>query len=316
MKTLTFRNNDQMPAIGLGTWKAPEGEGYKALREAIRLGYRHIDCAHLYMNEKELGRALHDAMAEGDVSRKDLWITSKLWNNSHKKHQVKPALETTLADLQLDYIDLYLIHWPVVIKDDVVFPSGVEDLVSLDEVPLEETWAAMEDLADEGLARHIGVSNFSVKRLEQISKNARIKPEANQVEGHPYLQQNDLLDYCKANGIAVTHYSPFGSKDRPEHFKMGDEPELLEIPEIIALAEKHDCSPAQIILAWAVGRGASAIPKSVNPVRLKQNLEAYKIELSAQEIEDLKKVDKNYRFIVGKFWAVEGSPYTLEGLWG
>jgi len=146
-----------MPALGLGTWKSDPGEVYKAVREAIKMGYRHIDCAMIYQNEAEIGQAFSDAFKDGDVKREELWITSKLWNNAHIKDDVQPALENTLKDLQLDYLDLYLIHWPVALKPGVGFPSSEDDFLSLKEVPTAVTWSGMEECKKVGLAKHIGV---------------------------------------------------------------------------------------------------------------------------------------------------------------
>ena len=315
MKSLTFANNDEMPAIGLGTWKSQPGEVGQIIRNAIDLGYRHFDCAHLYMNEKEIGEAFAAAFQAGDVKREELWVTSKVWNNCHKKHQVRPALEQTLTNLQLDYLDSYLVHWPVVLKDDVLYPTKGEDMVSLDEVPISETWAAMEACYEAGLMRHIGVSNFSIKKLKALTAIAKIKPEINQIEMQPFFQQNPMLEYCASEGINLTAYSPFGSRDRPDNFKMGDEPDLFKIPEVQEIAEAHGCTTPQVLVAWAVQRGTSIIPKSANPERMKQNLDAGDITLTDDEMAVMLSLDRNYRFIVGKFWTVEGSPYTLENLW-
>lgn len=316
MKYLNFRNGDKMPAIGLGTWKSEPGVVYKAVREAIGIGYRHFDCAHIYGNEAEIGSALTDAINAGDVKRDDLWITSKLWNNSHRKDQVEPALKVTLRNLQLDYLDLYLIHWPVALQEGIGFPAKPDDFVPIEKIPLTETWAGMEAVAKKGLARHIGVSNFSIRNLEAISKGASILPEANQLELHPYLRQHELVTYCKHNGIVVTAYSPLGSPDRPARLIKEGDPAILENDVVKSIATAKGCSPAQVLLSWALTRNTAAIPKSVNPKRLKENLDAAAIPLSQEEMIRVDGLDLNFRYINGETWAAKGSPYTLDYLWG
>ena len=314
MKTLKYANNDEMPALGLGTWKSDNDEVYHAVREAIKIGYRHIDCAHVYGNEAEIGQALTDAIRGGEVTRKELWITSKLWNNSHRKDQVMPALHITLNNLQLDYLDLYLIHWPVVVRDDVFIPENSDDMVPLSTTPITETWEGMEQCHQLGLARHIGVSNFSVHKLKELVAGGG-QPEMNQIELHPLLQQDEMLAYCKNAGILLTGYSPLGSPDRLPQLKADDEPNLLMHPTIVEIAAAHNVSPAQVLIQWAIARGTSVIPKSVNPARLRQNFDAIDLELSTEDIEQISSMDKHYRYVKGQFWAMKGSPYTVANLW-
>lgn len=316
MQTLTFTNNDQMPILGLGTWKAAPGEVGKAVREAITAGYRHIDCAFIYGNEMEIGKAIEEAMQAGEVKRDELWITSKLWNNSHAAEQVANALQNTLQNLRLDYLDLYLIHWPVATKAEVIFPRGADDFLSLDEMPLTKTWAGMEACVRKNLTKHIGVSNFSIRNLEAISLGARITPEMNQIELHPYLQQEELRAYCRERNIHLTAYSPLGSGDRPAAMKKENELSLLENPTVLRIAQTHGFSPAQVLLRWAIERDTAVIPKSVNPARLCENFQAASLELSNQDMSELAKLDIGFRYVNGEFWTIEGSPYTLDGLWG
>lgn len=315
MRNLEFKNKSQMPILGLGTWKSDPGEVYVAVKTAVEMGYRHIDCAAIYGNEKEIGQALSELINEGIVKREELWITSKLWNNCHGKDNVVPALKQTLADLQLDYLDLYLIHWPVAFKPNIVNAITAEDYLSLEEQPVENTWFGMEEAVKLGLTKSIGVSNFSVKKLKSLMEVADIKPEINQVELHPYFQQNELTEYCQSKNIHVMAYSPLGSSDRPVGLKRDDEPVLLEDANIAEIAEKKGVSVAQIILAWIVHRGISVIPKSVNSLRLKQNLDAADINLSDGEIRDITALNINRRYVDAKFWEVPSGPYTADNVW-
>lgn len=315
MKMLEFDNGDKMPFIGLGTWKATPGDVYKAVKEALKIGYRHIDCAPIYGNEAEIGQAISEAIAEGVVTRDQLWITSKLWNDAHAPEDVRPALEKTLADLQVEYLDLFLIHWPIAHKSDVVFPESADGFVSLDDLPIATTWKAMEPLVAKGLCRHIGVSNFSIAKLKALLEVAEVKPEMNQIELHPYLQQQGMLDYCSAQGINVTAYSPLGSSDRPEQFKAIDEPVLLEDAKIAAVADRLSATSAQTLISWAISRNTVVIPKSSNPGRLKQNLESASVVLGDDDMKEIAALERNRRYVSGDFWVLDGGPYSIGNLW-
>ena len=315
MKTLPLANGDRMPILGLGTWKSEPGQVEAVVREAIRLGYRHIDCAWFYGNEREIGRAIAAAIAAGEVRRDQLWITSKLWSNSHGRERVEPALRETLEHLELEWLDLYLIHWPIPIQPSVQFPASAEDFLDPVAVPLSDTWAGMEAVAERGLTRHIGVSNVSIAKLQNLMAHSRRLPEVNQVELHPLLQQHELVSFCQRHNIPVTAYSPLGSMDRPSFVQASDAPVLLEHPEIVAIAAEQGCTPAQVLLAWHVQRNIAVIPKTVTLSRLRQNLEAAAIELSPSAMARIAQLDRGYRFIDGRFWVLENGPWSLDSIW-
>ena len=315
MRSVVFANGDRMPLLGLGTWKSTPGQVGEAVREAIRLGYRHIDAARIYGNEAEIGGAIAAAIAAGEVTRDELWITSKLWCHAHGREHVAEALQATLDDLGLAWLDLYLIHWPVPIRPGVGFPTSAQDLLPPSQVPLRSTWEGMEAAVDAGLTRHIGLSNVSATKLRDLLRHCRIRPEVNQVELHPLLQQPQLVSACTDAGIHVTAYSPLGSPDRPAFLQDPQAPVLLQNPVIAAIAAAHGCSAAQVLLAWHLQRGISTIPKSVTPARLRENFAAADLELSAEDLERIAALDQHLRFVDGSFWVMDGGPWTLQTLW-
>ncbi len=306
-----LRDGTDVPAIGLGTWKSEKGEVAQAIRTAVDAGYRHFDCAPVYENEKEIGEAFHAIFSEGKVKREDLWITSKLWCNHHERAAVKPGLLQTLSDLQLDYLDLYLMHWPIALKRDVYFPEKGEGFLSPDEAPITEAWKGMDGMRKEGLCRHIGVSNFSPQRMIALCEQAEHAPEVNQVECHPFLSQVELREACEARGVALTAYCPLGSgKEKGEEV-----PDLLNHKVLVKIARDHDSTTAQVALAWNLQRGAIIIPKSTNEQRQLENLEAGDIHLGEDELRAIDALDQNYRYIDGTVWAKGNSPYSVEWLW-
>ncbi len=315
MKTLRLGNGGTLPALGLGTWKSAPGEVAAAVKEAVRIGYRHIDCASIYMNEGEVGKAIADCRAEGLVTREELFVTSKLWNDCHADEHVEPALRKSLAALRLEYLDLYLIHWPIALRKGAMMPRRPADLIPLEELPLAQTWSALERCVEAGLVRSIGVSNFSATKLAALAETARIKPAMNQVELHPYLQQPELVQRCRQMDVLLTAYSPLGSFDRPAVLKAEDEPILLEDPVVAELAARRGATPAQVLLAWSLAQGFAVIPKSVRPERLAENLAAAELTLEPADLEELAALDRGRRYVLGDFWEIEGGPYTVEGLW-
>lgn len=299
-----------MPAIGLGTWKSGKGEVEEAVKIALNNGYRHIDCAATYGNEAEIGNAFSNVFSEGKIKREDVWVTSKLWNDSHKKEDVIPALKQTLKDLQLEYLDLYLIHWPVAFKKGVSFPSKDEDYLSLEEVPIIETWNEMLEAKKQGLVKHIGVSNFSSKKLKDLMKETNDIPEMNQVELHPFLQQPELLEFCTENNIHCTAYSPLGSSDRTAQMKADNEPSLMEDPVIQKIAKKHNSSPAQVLIKWAVDRGTAVIPKSTTKEHIIANLESEKLQLDDEDHKNIANIKRTFRYVTGEFFVTPGNSYN------
>lgn len=309
MKTLKFKNGDELFPIGLGTWKSKPGEVKNAVISALEAGYKHIDCAAIYGNEKEIGEAFNEVFSKGDIKREDVWITSKLWNDAHLPKDVEPALQQSLNDLQLDYLDLYLVHWPVAFKPGVPNPEKPEDYLTPQEAPINETWNAMTAVKQKGLAKHIGVSNFSKQKLEDLLSKTEEVPEMNQVELHPLLQQNDLFEYCSNKGIHLTGYSPLGSGDRSAGMKQENEPNMFEKTTVQKIASKHNVSPAQVLINWSAQRGTAVIPKSTNAGRIKENLEAARLQMDQEDLKQLAQLDEHYRYVTGKFFEVPEKGY-------
>ncbi|XP_004617445.2 1,5-anhydro-D-fructose reductase [Sorex araneus] len=280
----------KIPLLGLGTWKAAPEEVVEAVRAAIDVGYRHIDCAYFYHNESDVGAAVHSKIKEGVVTRQDMFIVSKLWCTSHKKSLVRNACSRSLKALRLDYLDLYLMHWPM------GFKSGQEDLpversgmVIPSDTSFLDTWEAMEELVTEGLVRAIGVSNFNHEQLERLltKPGLRVKPLTNQIECHPYLTQEKLIEFCRARDVAVTAYRPLGGSSGGA--------DLMDNPVIQEMARKHQKSPAQILIRFHIQRDVVVIPKSVNPKRIQENFQVFDFHLSEEDMSALLGLDKNLR---------------------
>ncbi|KAG1701420.1 Aldo-keto reductase family 1 member B10 [Nymphon striatum] len=283
-----------IPAFGLGTWKSETGKVKQAVIDAIDIGYRHIDCAYAYQNENEVGEALKAKMDDGTIKREDIFITSKAWSTFHPRKYVMECCKTSLKDLGLDYLNLYLIHWPMAYKEDAgVFPRDDADLLIPSKVDYLETWKGMEDCQKAGLVRSIGLSNFNSEQVQKIIDNAEIKPVMNQVECHPYLIQKDLIAFCRSKDVQVTGYSPLGSPDRP--WAQPEDPILLDEPEIKKIGENHGKSPAQVLIRYQLQRGVICIPKSVTRKRIEENFKVYDFELTPSEVEKIESFNRNWR---------------------
>ena len=290
-----------MPLVGLGTWKSPPGEVKAAVYEALKIGYRHIDCAWEYGNQTEVGEAIAQAIQEGIVKREDLWITSKLWNNFHAGADVEPHLQDTLNQLQLKYLDLYLMHWPATdVEGSTLTP------------PYSETWAAMEAVLEKGLVRGIGVSNMTIKKLEKMKEYARIVPAVCQGEMHPLFRQDELLQYCKNEGIHWTAYSPLGSSDSAEkmHHTGFD---LLKNETVHKVAAELNKTPGQVLIRWALQHGTSVIPKSVHAERIRENFEVFDWEIPAEQFHALSTLEPQTRFLRADYLVQAGGPYKSVG---
>lgn len=297
---LTFNSGREIPIFGLGTWLSKPGEVARAIKHALKIGYRHIDCAALYGNEPEIGQAIREGLMESGLTRDDVFITSKLWNTKHHSGDVEDACRKSLRDLGLNYLDLYLIHWPTALKrGDNVFPQNEDGSMQFDvERHPTDTWMEMEKLVEKGLVKDIGVCNFNSVQIQDVLDRGKIKPVVNQVECHPYLSQKKLLNYCTERDILLTAYSPLGSPNRP--WAKPDEPKLLEDPKLLKIAKRQGKSPAQVVLRWQIQRGVVIIPKSVNYNRLKENFDIFDFELSKVEMAAFDFFECNGRLIVEK----------------
>jgi alcohol dehydrogenase (NADP+) len=309
----------EIPGIGLGTFGSDRFTAEDiagAVLGAIEHGYRHIDCAMVYGNEKEIGISLQKAMA-GGVKREELWVTSKLWNNKHAEEDVIPTCKKSLQDLQLDYLDLYLVHWP--------FPNHHAPGVDVDSrdphaIPyihenFMKTWRQMEKLVEMGLVKHIGTSNVTVPKLQLILRDAKIKPAANEMELHPHFQQPELFDFCISNGIVPVGFSPIGSPTRPDRDKTPEDTVDIEDPVILKIAKRLNVHPAVVCVKWAVQRGQVPIPFSIYPKEYVSNLKSTtENPLTEDEMKEIAGIDKNDRLIKGQVFLWE-SAKDWRDLW-
>ncbi|XP_039752171.1 aldo-keto reductase AKR2E4-like [Pararge aegeria] len=288
---IELNDGNKMPMVALGTGRgtasetAPADEVSKAVYWAIEAGYRHIDTAAIYYDEPEVGQGIREAINNNLVTREELFITTKLWSDKHRQNEVVPALKESLQKLGLDYVDLYLIHFPVAVKEDG----------SYDDVDYLETWRGMEEARALGLTRSIGVSNFNASQVDRIIANSRVWPAVNEIEVNPTLTQEALVTHCQELGVAVMAFSPFGflvSRSRPD-----SPPPRVDDPILVQMANKYNKSTGQIVLRYLIERGLVPIPKSVNKKRLAQNIDLFDFSLTPEEVQTISRFNKNKRVI-------------------
>ncbi len=304
--TITLADGALMPAVGLGLWKIAGDKTAGLVLDAIEAGYRHLDSAADYGNEAEAGDGVRRAFAAGLCRREDLWVTSKLWNTYHHPDHVRPACERTLKDLGLDYLDLYLVHFPISLRyvdfaeryppEWFFDPSAERPVMEIAPVSLSDTWAAMEELVEQGLVKRIGICNYTSGLLHDLFAYARIRPAVLQVESHPYLTQEALLRLARQYGLAVTAFSPLGAASYVELDMAADADSVLTAPVVTGAAARLRRSPAQIVLRWALQRGTAVIPKTSRKERLQENLALFDFILNEEEMAGISALNRNRRF--------------------
>lgn len=303
---IPFAGGGQLPVLGMGLWKIEPARAAASVLAAAELGYRHFDAACDYGNEAEVGIGLREALRARVCRRDELWVTSKLWNTYHAAEHVRPAAERSLRDLQLDYLDLYLIHFPIAMRyvpfDDryppgwFFDPAAANPRAELARIPIHETWQAMERLVHAGLVRYIGVSNFNTGLLRDLLSYAEIPPAVLQVELHPYLTQDKLLRFSREEKIAVTAFSPLGA---PSYVPLGmaqEHESIMHERVVLNVVARHGKSAAQVLLRWGVQRGTAVVPKSSRLERLRENLQIFDFELSPDEMAAISALNRNRRF--------------------
>lgn len=315
----TLPTGARIPTVGLGTFGSDSVSGAEiaaTVLDAAAVGYRHFDCASVYGNEALIGHSL-TRLLRGGIARQDLWITSKLWNDKHGEADVIASCRQSLADLQLDYLDLYLVHWPfpnfhppgcsVASRSPDARPYIHENFM--------RTWRQMERLVELGLVRHIGTSNVTIPKLRLILRDARIKPAVNEMELHPHFQQPELFAFVRDHGIVPIGYCPIGSPGRPERDRTADDTVDIEDPVIVELARRHGIHPATLCVKWAVQRGQIPIPFSTRRRNYLANLRAAVTPpLQPDEMQAIARLDRNCRLIKGQVFLWKESQSWTD-LW-
>ncbi|XP_028625648.1 estradiol 17 beta-dehydrogenase 5 isoform X1 [Grammomys surdaster] len=306
-QTVRLSDGHFIPILGFGTYaskEVPKSKATEATKIAIDAGFRHIDSAALYQNEKEVGLAIRSKIADGTVKREDIFYTSKVWCTFHHPRLVQDCLEQSLKQLQLDYVDLYLIHFPMAMKPgESLLPKDENGKFIYDAVDICDTWEAMEKCKDAGLAKSIGVSNFNRRQLERIlnKPGLKYKPVCNQVECHPYLNQRKLLDFCKSKDIVLVAYSALGSH-RDKEWVNQSSPVLLDDPVLGSMAKKYKRTPALIALRYQLQRGVVVLAKSFTEKRIKENMQVFEFQLTSEDMKIIDGLNKNIRYIDVSGW--------------
>ncbi|KAK5212085.1 H/ACA snoRNP pseudouridylase subunit [Exophiala xenobiotica] len=297
---LKLNTGASIPALGLGTWQSPEGQVQAAVAHAIKSGYRHIDCAYVYGNEKEVGEGIKEGLKAAGISRSELFFTTKLWCTYHTR--VEQNLDISLGLLGLDYVDLYLMHWPIAMNPNgnhekfPKLPDGSRDLIR--DRSHVDTYKDMQKLLDTGKVKAIGVCNYSKRFLEELVPNVDVVPAVNQIENHPLLPQQEIVDYCNEKGIHITAYSPLGSTGSP----------MMKDPHVVKLAEEKGTTPGCILLSYHIARGSSVLAKSVTPSRIEEN--KHIVKLSDADLASLAEISQKgvTRFVYPEFGVDFGFP--------